>query len=160
MIYCKIENGVVINRATFADTLPDGWAGEGDTWVQNDDAQIGWTYDGTSFTAPVVDSTPQVPQLLTASQAKRQLLAMGLMTADEALSNDIPAFLKAVLDQMVASNQAADAGALALRWHNATQWLRDDPLFTGGLLDAAAQVLNVPANDATLDQFFIAAAQL
>lgn len=103
---------------------------------------------------------PPVPRVVTVSQAKRQLLAMGLLTPAEALANDIPAFLKSILDQMVGNKQAAQAADVAIRWHNASEWLRDDPLFAGGLLDAAAQALNVPANDATLDQFFTAAAAL
>ena len=53
MIYCKIENGLVVNRTKFKnDTVPDGFPG---TWVQSDTAQIDWAYDGQTFTPPPWD---------------------------------------------------------------------------------------------------------
>lgn len=52
MIYCIVENGVVANR-TRAD------APMGENWVQDDVAQIGWLYDGSSFSPP----PPSMPSL-------------------------------------------------------------------------------------------------
>lgn len=52
MIYCIIENGVVKNRSQ-AD------APMAANWVQNDTAQIGWLYDGNTFSEP----PPELPKL-------------------------------------------------------------------------------------------------
>jgi len=51
--YCKIENGLVVNRAHFDGTMPDDWAEPGDLWVADEAAAIGWTYAGGAFFAPV-----------------------------------------------------------------------------------------------------------
>lgn len=53
MIYCKIENGVVVNRAV-------GLPSESAEWVPSDEAQIGWTYDGARFAAPPVQGPPPI----------------------------------------------------------------------------------------------------
>lgn len=67
MIYCLVLEGVVINRAVFDAEMPDGWAGEGDVWIADDEAQIGWTYDGEFHEPPFVpgetDHPPQAPNL-------------------------------------------------------------------------------------------------
>lgn len=46
----QVVDGVVVNAAKFksADDLSDGWV------EQEDGAGMGWTYDGSSFTAPVI----------------------------------------------------------------------------------------------------------
>lgn len=49
---CRIENGIVTNRAHFNGAVPEGWIPEGETWVENAEAQIGWTYADGVFTAP------------------------------------------------------------------------------------------------------------
>jgi hypothetical protein len=51
MIYCQIENGVVVNRATFDTPMPPDWPNF-NMWVQNDEAQIGWHYTGGVFAEP------------------------------------------------------------------------------------------------------------
>jgi len=57
MIYCKVESGVVVNRAAFDVEMPADWP-EYDSYVQDDVAQIGWTYADGIFSAP-----PQPPPL-------------------------------------------------------------------------------------------------
>lgn len=105
-------------------------------------------------------TAPSVPDSITPTQAKRQLLAMGLMSSDEAIGNSVPAFLKAVMDQMTVAGHPEQAAEVALRWHNAVEWLRDDPLFAGGLLAAAAEALGQPATPELVDQFFTTAGAL
>lgn len=95
-----------------------------------------------------------VPQTITPTQGKRQLFALGLMTSDEVLTGARPAFLQAIIDQMVGGGQAAEAATVVLRWENAIEWRRADPLFAGGLMEAAAQALGQPATPELVDQFF------
>jgi len=52
MNYVKIENGKVINRAVFDSALPQNWP-DAEKWHLNDEAQIGWAYDGTVFIPPI-----------------------------------------------------------------------------------------------------------
>lgn len=73
MIYCKIEGGIVVNRAVFDGPMPDGWVAEGDTWVANDEAQIGWSYVGGAMTAPV-PVRPPTDDLLAAMRSQRDAL--------------------------------------------------------------------------------------
>lgn len=47
--------GVVINRAEVAD--PSQWPHDL-TWIQNDVAQIGWLWDGASFSPPGAPYSP------------------------------------------------------------------------------------------------------
>jgi hypothetical protein len=56
--YCLIKNGAVANRTTFDTTMPTGWATPGDTWVADENAQIGWMYANGVFTAPAVPPPP------------------------------------------------------------------------------------------------------
>lgn len=52
MIYCKIENGVVVNTAEFDGFMPEGWDEKDSLWVADSQAYKGWTYDGKVFTKP------------------------------------------------------------------------------------------------------------
>ena len=68
MKYAVIENGVVTNIAE-AD---EAFAAE-QGWVQSDTAQIGWTYDGETF-------TPPAPKPITSAQVvaeRSRRLALG-----------------------------------------------------------------------------------
>lgn len=49
---CKIENGIVTNRAHFAGDVPDGWIPDGETWIESEEAQIGWSYADAVFAPP------------------------------------------------------------------------------------------------------------
>lgn len=58
MYAVKVEDGIVVNRAV-------GNPGEG--WIENDEAQIGWAYDGKAFSAPPTPPSPPPPPLVAAS---------------------------------------------------------------------------------------------
>lgn len=105
---------------------------------------------------PYVPPPPVVPSSITARQGKIMLLRMGLMTADEAISGAVPAFLSATMQNM----KPEEAAELFLTWRDAAIWYRSDPLFGGSLLAAAAIALNQPATDEAVDQFFIAASAI
>jgi hypothetical protein len=157
---CKIENGVVTNRASFAGEVPDGWIPEGETWVEDEEAQIGWTYADGVFAAspaPAVEGLPVgVPGSITARQGKINLLRMGLMTAEEASAGTMPTFLSSVTAKM----PDEEAAEIVLTWREAAIWYRDDPLFGGSLLEAASSALGQPATADAVDQFFIAASAI
>ena len=51
MFYVKVEDGTVTDRADFDKPMPGNWP-EYDSWHQDDAAQIGWTFNGTSFAPP------------------------------------------------------------------------------------------------------------
>jgi len=51
MHYVQVHDGMVVNRTSFAQAIPPDWP-EVETWIQHDTAQIGWSYDGTTFTPP------------------------------------------------------------------------------------------------------------
>ena len=59
MIYCKIENGLVVDRALFDEPMPTDWP-DYSAWVHNDEAQIGWSYANGVFTPPAPAPTPPV----------------------------------------------------------------------------------------------------
>lgn len=103
---------------------------------------------------PYVPPPPVVPSSITARQGKIMLLRMGLMTADEAMSGAVPAFLSGTMQNM----KPEEAAELFLTWRDAAVWYRNDPLFGGSLLAAASASLNMPATDEAVDQFFITAA--
>lgn len=58
MIYCKIKNGLVIDRVVFQAAIHNDWP-DRESFVQNDTAQIGWSYDGSVFTPPVAPPPPE-----------------------------------------------------------------------------------------------------
>lgn len=76
MKYAIIENGKVINIA-IAD------APMGPNWVQNDTAGIGWSYNGTVFTAPVQPPAPVQPRHIT------RLAFLSRFTDAEAVAIDL-----------------------------------------------------------------------
>jgi hypothetical protein len=51
MIYVEVRDGVVVNRIVFDGEMPQDWP-EFETFVQNDEAQIGWGYADGVFTPP------------------------------------------------------------------------------------------------------------
>ncbi|TPL06700.1 hypothetical protein [Mesorhizobium sp. B2-4-11] len=75
MIFCKIEAGTVVNRGVFDDGLPDGWAADGETWLESDLAQIGWLFDGESFSAPAPTGSAQTIRDIEIERDRR--LAVG-----------------------------------------------------------------------------------
>ncbi|MBZ9921783.1 hypothetical protein LB579_29255 [Mesorhizobium sp. BR1-1-7] len=75
MIFCKVEAGVVTNRAVFEDGMPAQWAEPGETWVASDTAQIGWLFDGGSFTAPPSSLPP--PTMIDVNRERDRRLSAG-----------------------------------------------------------------------------------
>jgi len=61
MIYCKVADGVVLDRAIFETEMPDDWPGF-DQWVRDDEAQIGWVLDGGNLVPPAPEpNEPLIP---------------------------------------------------------------------------------------------------
>lgn len=52
--FCKIEGGVVVNRAV-------GCPDDGGVWIASEEAQIGWGHDGARFIAPPSPPPPPPP---------------------------------------------------------------------------------------------------
>jgi hypothetical protein len=86
-IYCKIDGGLVVNRALFDGPLPEDWPNP-ETWVASEEAQIGWGYAGSLFIAPLAPPEPE-PQPITAevvsAEAQRRINTVGR----DALANNI-----------------------------------------------------------------------
>lgn len=58
MRYVLAENSIVTNATIFEGDKPTDWNPD-QNWVQSDDAQIGWSYDGAVFTpSPAPPATP------------------------------------------------------------------------------------------------------
>lgn len=76
MFYVKIADGVVANRAVFDAPMPDDWP-DRDTWVASETAQIGWAYDGNTFTPPDVPAPDESPL-----EAPVKLVALGHFILD------------------------------------------------------------------------------
>jgi hypothetical protein len=94
MYYVKIENGVVIDRAIFDEPMPSDWP-DYDSWVQDDEAQIGWSYDGTTFTAPPaleIESLPPSPEMMLSFDHENRLRTLEgqpLLTFDDFLTTKL-----------------------------------------------------------------------
>ncbi len=71
MIYIRVANGVVVDRALFSGEMPIEWPDATD-WIQNDVAQIGWVDDGNTFIAP--PSLPVVPTITDYENAIQNLV--------------------------------------------------------------------------------------
>lgn len=106
MIYCKIENGAVVNRASFAGSMPDGWAEPGAVWIADEAAQIGWAYDGKDFVPP--PKPPEPPPPYTDINRSAFLFMMNKIGITEAA-------VEALIDKMPdGTPEQADAKTLAL----------------------------------------------
>lgn len=66
MIYIHVTGGVVDDRIIFDGAMPLDWPDYAN-WIQNDTAQIGWSYVGGVFTAPPMpppmSTPPPTPQM-------------------------------------------------------------------------------------------------
>jgi hypothetical protein len=56
-VFAIVENNKVVNIALSETALADNW-------IQSDEAQIGWDYDGSKFTQPP-DPTPTAEEVFT-----------------------------------------------------------------------------------------------
>lgn len=74
MIYCRIEAGVVVDRAEFDGAMPEDWP-DRPAWIADDEAQIGWTWDGDHFSAPAAPepSPPTVTDVVTDRERRLSL---------------------------------------------------------------------------------------
>jgi hypothetical protein len=57
LYYVKVTGNTVTDRAVFSDPMPTEWP-DYTSWYQNDEAQIGWTYDGEFHPPPVARVVP------------------------------------------------------------------------------------------------------
>jgi hypothetical protein len=106
MTYVKVENGVVVNRAVFDGEMPLGWP-EYASWVQNEIAQIGWTYDGTDFVGPppAVDDTIYA---ISNRQFYQHLATVGVISQQEALEavrGTVPSTFNTAVNKLAAGGR-------------------------------------------------------
>jgi hypothetical protein len=71
MNYVQVRDELVVNRAVFEEPMPQDWP-EYETWHQSDEAQIGWSYDGTTFSPPMV--TPSFSDTLNMGGTIREII--------------------------------------------------------------------------------------
>lgn len=123
----QIQNGVVINtiEVDSLDFLPD--------LIEATEGGIGWTWDGTTLTAPPVPPAP-IPAQVTMRQARLALLGAGL------------------LDTVETAIMAAGPAA-KIEWDYATEVQR-----SSGLVPAMATALGM--TEAQIDELFVTAATL
>ncbi len=71
-IFALVENGVVVQRSKWENDTPP----EGQNWIAETDAQIGWTYDdqAQTFAPPVV---APVSSVTTVNEERDRRLALG-----------------------------------------------------------------------------------
>jgi hypothetical protein len=74
--YAIVENGVVVNVAVSESALAANW-------VQSDVAQIGWTYNGSTFSppAPTPDTKPPIITRLAFRYRMTDAEYVGILTA-------------------------------------------------------------------------------
>lgn len=78
-IYVIVENGIVINRTQAEEALAYNW-------IENAEAQIGWSYADGVFSPPSPEPAPNpVTQSMTARQTRLVLLGAGLLDDVESL---------------------------------------------------------------------------
>lgn len=123
----QIQNGVVINtiEVDSLDFLPG--------LIEATEGGIGWTWDGTTLTAPPVPPTP-IPAEVTMRQARLALLGAGLLeTVETAIMSAGP--------------------AAKIEWEYAQEVQR-----ASGLVPAMATALGM--TEAQIDALFVTAATL
>lgn len=119
--------------------------------IFNDAAQIGWSWNGSVFTAPTEPPAPiVVPFQITALQFLLQAAADGIITQLEALNAAKTGAVPAVIQEVFDSLSPVESFAAAVKWARMTTVLRDDPL-----VSAVAAQLNMTSED--VDEFFISA---
>jgi len=109
MIYCRVEDGVVVDRAVFDAEIPNDWP-DRKYWVRNDDAQIGWAYLEGIFSEPhrVEPNKPTTYRLYKSTLIRR-------LSESEAVS--LTALLKSSPVKM------------QMLWDASEYLVSDDPLF-------------------------------
>lgn len=130
MKYAIIENGAVVNVALADEPLADNWNEAGI-------AQIGWLYDGQTFTPPPPEPEP-VPDAVSMRQARLALSRNGLLANAETA---------------IAGMTGSAGDEARIEWEYATELRRDHPLVV-----ALGQTLGL--DDAAKDDLFRQAAAI
>ncbi|MBT9373130.1 hypothetical protein [Rhizobium sp. CSW-27] len=60
MIYIRIIDGVVVDRALFEGAMPDDWPDRA-AWIEHETAQIGWRLEAGTLLPPSEDATAPAP---------------------------------------------------------------------------------------------------
>lgn len=131
MRFAIIENGTVVN-------VVEAWPEQADpAWVASNTANIGWLWDGVTFSEPSPVVT--VPGSVTRRQAREALLDIGLLDDVEMMINDMP--------------DAIERKRAEIYWLDSAVFERNHPLIVqiGSALGLT---------DAEIDELFITAAAL
>ena len=128
--YVIVENSMVVNVAVADEPLANNW-------VASEAAQIGWLYDGETFTAPPPAPEP-VPAVVSMRQARLALSRAGLLANAETA---------------IAGMTGAAGDEARIEWEYATELRRDHPL----IVDLGV-ALNLEPED--VDDLFRQAAQI
>lgn len=133
MRWALIESGHVANVVEEAQRprIPGQWVACGA-------AGPGWSYDGSSFAPPPAPPTPTVAPIISKRQARRALLAAGLLDDVEDALDTLP---------------EPQLRAVRIDYEDATEWRRDWPT----LLAVQAAL---GWTDTQVDDLFAAAALL
>lgn len=80
--YIRIEDGVVADRIVFDGAMPEDWP-ERERWIENSEAQIGWTFVDGEATPPKPEliTEPTILPPLSARQFRLGLHANGLLSS-------------------------------------------------------------------------------
>ncbi|MDD0817217.1 hypothetical protein PSQ39_21460 [Curvibacter sp. HBC28] len=133
MRFAIIEHGQVANVAEAEEALAPNW-------VKTDTAGPGWLYDeATGALSAPLPAAPAIPQAVSMRQAKRALLAAGLLDAADLAIVSIP--------------DDTARRAAQIDWTTSTEVRRDWPLVA-----AIAQALSL--TDEQIDALFVSASQL
>lgn len=132
MRFAQVTSGVVVNvlEADEAFAADRGL-------IASETAQIGWLYDGETFTAPPPEPEP-VPASVSMRQARLALSRAGLLTNAEST---------------IAAMAGPEGDEARIEWEYATELRRGHPLITG-----LGQSLGL--NDAAIDDLFKQAAAI
>ena len=142
MIYAQIKNQIVKNCLILEEYNASFLEGY-DSLVRIDELSprpgIGWSYDGTDFSAPVIEVLPEVIADVTPRQMRLQLLSVGIT--------------EATIDGIINSLSSPTKEAAMITWKYSTAFQRHN-----ALVPVIAAILGY--NDTQLDQMWKDAALL
>ena len=132
-----IHQGIVENIIIAGDDFDPGEGRELVALAEDSPVSSGWSYDGTAF-APAPPAPVEVPQEITARQARLVLLHAGLLET---------------VKHALASLPGVEGEAARIEWEYATEIRRDSPL-----IGALAPMLVM--TEAQVDALFVSGAAL
>lgn len=140
-----IDGSAVINiiEATEDFELP------GQVLAPAGDAQIGWTYDGTTFSPPPAPK-PTIPTEVTRRQILTALGGLGWITEAEAEAALATGARPAVVDIVIAAMPEGDQFGARMKWIGFQNAYRDDDM-------VAALAVATSRDAAEIDLLFITA---